>query len=283
MLAEEKPLLRVKDLKVEYITDDGSFTAVNNVSFDIAPGEIFGLAGESGCGKSTIAFAITRLHKPPAIISAGSIHYKDTNLLDLSDGQLRAFRWSKVAMVFQSAMNSLNPVLTLEEQFCDVIMTHTSMTREQAINRALQLMDVVKIPRERLNDYPHQFSGGMRQRLVIAICMVLNAKLIVMDEPTTALDVVVQREILQQIYQLKDEFGFSILFITHDLSLMAQFCDRIAVMYKGKIVEVNEAQLIRQYPRHPYTKKLWSAFPSIHEGRKNYQENSDFIPKVINL
>ncbi|PKF61608.1 sugar ABC transporter ATP-binding protein [Psychromonas sp. psych-6C06] len=279
---QEKPLLQVKDLVVEYVTDDGAFRAVNEVSFDIAPGEVFGLAGESGCGKSTIAFAITRLQKPPAIIPSGEIFYKGTNLLNLSDSELQAYRWTQIAMVFQSAMNSLNPVISIEEQFCDVILAHTNMSRSDAIERAKKLMDVVKIPRERIRDYPHQFSGGMRQRLVIAICLVLNAKLIVMDEPTTALDVVVQREILQQIYQLKDEFGFSILFITHDLSLMAQFCDRIGIMYQGKLVEVNDAQEIRNYPRHPYTKKLWSAFPSIHEGRKNYQANSDFIPKIVN-
>jgi peptide/nickel transport system ATP-binding protein len=279
---ENQPILQVKDLVVEYITDEGVFRAVDEVSFDIAPGEVFGLAGESGCGKSTIAFAITRLQKPPAIIPSGEILYKGVNLINLSDSELQAYRWTKVAMVFQSAMNSLNPIITVEEQFCDVILTHTNMTRSEAIERAKQLMDVVKIPRERIKDYPHQFSGGMRQRLVIAICLVLNAQLIVMDEPTTALDVVVQHEILQQIYQLKDEFGFSILFITHDLSLMAQFCDRIGIMYKGKLVEVNDAQEIRNYPRHPYTKKLWSAFPSIHEGRKHYKPNLYFVPQIVN-
>ncbi|WP_211217151.1 ABC transporter ATP-binding protein [Psychromonas hadalis] len=213
---------------------------------------------------------LLHLQKPPAIIPSGEILYKGVDLLNLSDAELQASRWTKMAMVFQSAMNSLNPVITIEEQFCDVILRHTKMTRTEAIERATQLMEVVKIPRERIRDYPHQFPDGMRQRLVIAIYLVLNAQLIVMDEPTTALDVVVQGEILQQIYQLKDEFGFSIFFITHDLSLMAQFCDRIGIMYKGKLVEVNDAQEIRKYPRHPYTKKLWSAFPSIHERRKHF-------------
>ncbi len=280
---EKIPQLQVKDLEVDYLTSDGSFKAVRGVSFDIAEGEVFGLAGESGCGKSTIAFAVTRLHKPPALITAGQILFNGQDVVRMNEAQLSKFRWTQIAMVFQSAMNSLNPVLRVEEQFCDVIMTHTDMTREQAIDRAMKLLDIVKIPRERLRDYPHQFSGGMRQRLVIAICLALNARLIIMDEPTTALDVVVQREILQQIYQLKEEFGFSILFITHDLSLMTQFCDRIGVMYQGELVEVNKSTEIRNNPQHPYTQKLWSAFPSIHEGRKEYQANTEFEPKVMNL
>lgn len=282
-LPSKRPLLEVKDLEVDYLTSDGAFQAVKKVSFEIAEGEVFGLAGESGCGKSTIAFAVTRLHKPPALISGGEIIFNGVDVVKLTEHQLRDFRWTQIAMVFQSAMNSLNPVLRLEEQFCDVIMTHTKMTRPEAIDRAEKLLDIVKIPRNRLRDYPHQFSGGMRQRLVIAICLALNAKLIVMDEPTTALDVVVQREILQQIYHLKEEFGFSILFITHDLSLMTQFCDRIGVMYQGELVEVNESQQIRHHPQHPYTQKLWSAFPSIHEGRKHYVQPADFTPELIEL
>ncbi|RJG40205.1 ABC transporter ATP-binding protein [Motilimonas pumila] len=280
---DPRPLLEVKNLEVDYLTNDGAFSAVKKVNFHINEGEVFGLAGESGCGKSTIAFAVTRLHKPPALISGGQIIFDGTDVVKLTETQLREFRWTQIAMVFQSAMNSLNPVLRLEEQFCDVIMTHTDMTKEQAIDRAMKLMDIVKIPRERIRDYPHQFSGGMRQRLVIAICLALNAKLIVMDEPTTALDVVVQREILQQIYQLKEEFGFSILFITHDLSLMTQFCDRIGVMYQGELVEVNASQEIRHNPQHPYTQKLWSAFPSIHEGRKHYTKTEGFEEQTITL
>lgn len=262
------PLIQIKELCVDYITDNGDFNAVKSVSFDVGKGEIFGLAGESGCGKSTIAFAINRLHKPPAFISGGSILFQDKDLLRLSDGQLNAIRWSEIAMVFQSAMNSLNPVLPIQEQFADVLRHHKGMTNEQAKDRAEKLLDLVNIPRERLADYPHQFSGGMRQRLVIAIALSLSPKLIVMDEPTTALDVVVQREILQQIYQLKQEFGFSVLFITHDLALMSQLCDRIAIMRHGEIVEVGTSSEIRNNPQHPYTQKLWASFPNIHEERR---------------
>jgi peptide/nickel transport system ATP-binding protein len=262
------PLIQIKELCVDYITDNGDFNAVKSVSFDVGKGEIFGLAGESGCGKSTIAFAINRLHKPPAFISGGSILFQDKDLLRLSDGQLNVIRWSEIAMVFQSAMNSLNPVLPIQEQFADVLRHHKGMTNEQAKDRAEKLLDLVNIPRERLADYPHQFSGGMRQRLVIAIALSLSPKLIIMDEPTTALDVVVQREILQQIYQLKQEFGFSVLFITHDLALMSQLCDRIAIMRYGEIVEVGTSSDIRNNPQHPYTQKLWASFPNIHEERR---------------
>ena len=259
------PLLEVKNLCVDYITDDGDFNAVKSVSFHISKGEIFGLAGESGCGKSTIAFAINRLHKPPAFISGGEILFDGQDLLKLSDSQLNTLRWSEIAMVFQSAMNSLNPVLTIQEQFADVLRHHKGMSDEQAKDRAEKLLDLVNIPRSRLPEYPHQFSGGMRQRLVIAIALALNPKLIIMDEPTTALDVVVQREILQQIHQLREEFGFSILFITHDLALMSQLCDRIAIMRFGQIVEVNDAHEIRNHPQHEYTQTLWSSFPNIHQ------------------
>ncbi|HAS8520862.1 TPA: ABC transporter ATP-binding protein [Vibrio vulnificus] len=259
------PVLQVRNLCVDYITDNGDFNAVKSVSFDIGRGEIFGLAGESGCGKSTIAFAINRLHKPPAFISGGEILFEGRNLLALSDQALSVLRWSEIAMVFQSAMNSLNPVLTIEEQFADVLRHHSGFSNTQAKDRAEKLLDLVNIPRHRLSEYPHQFSGGMRQRLVIAIALSLNPKLIIMDEPTTALDVVVQREILQQIYQLREEFGFSVLFITHDLALMSQLCDRIAIMRHGEIVEVDLSYQIRNHPKHPYTQKLWSSFPNIHD------------------
>ncbi|NVC62597.1 ABC transporter ATP-binding protein [Vibrio sp. 05-20-BW147] len=268
------PVLQVRNLCVDYITDNGDFNAVKSVSFDIGKGEIFGLAGESGCGKSTIAFAINRLHKPPAFISGGEIIFEDRNLLSLSDQALGALRWSEIAMVFQSAMNSLNPVLTIEEQFADVLRHHRGFSDSQAKDRAEKLLDLVNIPRHRLSEYPHQFSGGMRQRLVIAIALSLNPKLIIMDEPTTALDVVVQREILQQIYQLREEFGFSVLFITHDLALMSQLCDRIAIMRHGEIVEVDLSYQVRNHPKHPYTQKLWASFPNIHDVHKTAEQGA---------
>lgn len=254
------PLISIRNLCVDYITDAGDVRACNNVSFDIAPGEVFGLAGESGCGKSTVAFSLMRLHKPPAFITGGEVIFNGEDILQYSDQRMQSFRWSEMSMVFQSAMNALNPVLTMEEQFCDVIMRHTGLTRAQARVRAEGLLEIVDIHPSRLSDYPHQFSGGMRQRLVIAIALALNPKMIIMDEPTTALDVVVQREILQKIYALKEEFGFSILFITHDLSLMVEFSDRIGIMYSGELIEVAPSKQILESPYHPYTKGLGSSF-----------------------
>ncbi|MDB5538273.1 MAG: transporter ATP-binding protein, partial [Devosia sp.] len=178
--------------------------------------------------------------------------------------ELRSFRWREVAMVFQSAMNSLNPVLTIEDQFYDVLNTHTGMSRSAARERAAELLGLVDIPTDRLSAYPHQLSGGMRQRIVIAICLALKPKLIIMDEPTTALDVVVQREILQRIHKLRQELGFSVLFITHDLALMVQVSDRIGIMLEGELVEVNDAQTIYRSPAHDYTRKLWASMPRLH-------------------
>jgi peptide/nickel transport system ATP-binding protein len=258
------PVLSIRNLSIDYVGAEADFHAVRNVSFDIGHGEFFGLAGESGCGKSTIAFAISRLLRPPAIILSGSqILLDGRDVLALDDAALRDLRWREVAMVFQSAMNSLNPVLTIESQFYDVLKTHTGMSRPAARERAAELLALVDIPTDRLSAYPHQLSGGMRQRIVIAICLALSPKLLIMDEPTTALDVVVQREILQRIHKLRQELGFSVLFITHDLALMVQVSDRIGIMLEGELVEVNEAQAIYRSPRHEYTRRLWASIPRL--------------------
>lgn len=260
-----QPVLSIRNLSIDYVGAQTDFRAVKDVSFDIAPGEFFGLAGESGCGKSTIAFAVSRLHRPPALIRAGSqILVNGRDVLGLDDQELRRFRWSEVAMVFQSAMNSLNPVLTIERQFFDVLKTHAGISREQARARAVELLRLVDISPDRLSAYPHQCSGGMRQRIVIAICLALSPKLLIMDEPTTALDVVVQREILLRIDTLRKQLGFSVLFITHDLALMVQVSDRIGIMLEGELVEVNDAQTIYRAPRHEYTRRLWASMPRLH-------------------
>ncbi|WMT86103.1 ABC transporter ATP-binding protein [Pelagibacterium sp. 26DY04] len=257
------PLVSVKGLQVDYLTGKGLFTAVKGVDFEIGQGEVMGLAGESGCGKSTIAFSLMRLHRPPAIISKGSIIVDGEDVLAMPPARLEKWRWSAVSMVFQSAMNSLNPVLTLFEQFRDMLARHTAMTKPEIRARAEELVRLVGIPAARLDDYPHQLSGGMRQRVVLAMALALNPKLIIMDEPTTALDVVVQREILQEIMVLKERFGFSILFITHDLALMSQFADRIAVMLEGRIVEIAPTADVVTNPAHDYTRRLWDAMPRL--------------------
>ena len=257
------PLVQVRGLTVDFITGTGRFTAVKGVDFEIGRGEVMGLAGESGCGKSTIAFSLMRLHRPPALISAGSIIIDGEDVLAMPRKTLARWRWRKVSMVFQSAMNSLNPVLTLFEQFRDVIVRHTGASRAEARARAETLMAMVGIPASRLDDYPHQLSGGMRQRVALAIALALQPDLIVMDEPTTALDVVVQREILQEVIALKERLGFSILFITHDLALMAQFADRISIMLEGRIIETGTVEQIVAAPREDYTRRLWAAMPRV--------------------
>lgn len=257
-------LLEINNLCVDYVSPNGVARAVNNVSISIAPGETLGIAGESGCGKSTLAFAISRLHKAPALISEGEILYKGQDVLKMNDKQLRNFRWNDVSVVFQSAMNSLNPVITIGEQLTDVILAHRKVTYQQAYDRAVELLGVVGIHGDRMSSFPHQLSGGMRQRVVIAIALALEPKLIIMDEPTTALDVVVEREILNELYELKSKFGFSILFISHDLSLMGEIADRIGVMYAGNLIELGDAKNVFGDPQHPYTKGLISSFPTIH-------------------
>ncbi len=259
-----KKLIDVKGLCVDYVTFDGRVRAVDDVSFHINQGEILGLAGESGCGKSTVAFSLMRLHRPPALISEGQILFDGQDVLTMEEEELRSYRWKGASMVFQSAMNCLNPLKTIEYQFWDIFEAHDIVSsREESIEKAKELLNIVDIPSERLFDYPHQFSGGMRQRVVIAMALALNPKLLVMDEPTTALDVVVQREILQKIHELKERFGFSILFITHDLSLMVEFCDRIGIMYSGKLVELAPSKEILQKPNHPYTQGLGNSFPTL--------------------
>lgn len=255
------PLLEVEDLSVEYVTDARTVRAVDRVSFTVGEGEVFGLAGESGCGKSTIANAVLRLLRDPAVIAGGSIRFRGTDVLALDAAQLRAFRWRQVAMVFQSAMNSLNPVLTIGDQIADIYTTHQGISKKDALRRSAELLDLVGIPHDRLRSYPHQLSGGMRQRVVIAMATALRPPLLIMDEPTTAFDVVVQQEIMAQIKDLQRELGFAILFITHDMSLMVELSDRMAVMYAGRFVETASALTIFEQPRHPYTTALMNAFP----------------------
>ncbi len=261
------PLLEIEDLSVEYVTEARTVRAVDRVTFSIAEREVFGLAGESGCGKSTIANAILRLLRDPAVIAGGSIRFAGTDVLALSANELRDFRWRQVAMVFQSAMNSLNPVMTIGDQIADIFTTHEGVSKKTAIVRAGELLDLVGIPRDRLRSYPHQLSGGMRQRVVIAMATALRPPLLIMDEPTTALDVVVQQEIMAQIKELQQELGFAILFITHDISLMVELSDRMAIMYAGRFVETAPAKEIFNAPKHPYTRALMNAFPPMTGAR----------------
>ena len=259
----KEPLLEAKNLNVEYNVSRGKLKAVSDVSFTIHRGEFFGLAGESGCGKSTIAFAIMRLLKGAASVTGGEIVFRGKNILSFADEELRLFRWDKTSMVLQSAMNNLNPVISIGSQLCDAIMAHRSVSAKEAVNRARELLTLVNIDQSRINAFPHELSGGMRQRVVIAMAMALEPELIIFDEPTTALDVVVQYNIIRKIIELKKQMGFSIMFITHDLPLMLEICDRIGIMYAGKMVELSPVQGLKLGARHPYTRGLMRAFPSL--------------------
>jgi len=240
---------------------------VDNVSLAIKPGEVVGLAGESGSGKSTIAHSILRILRPPALITGGQVLFDGQDVLDMKMDELRRFRWRQVSIVFQSAMNALNPVMRVRDQLLDVMRYH-GLSADEANQRARDLFDLVGIDLQRLDAYPHQLSGGMRQRAVIAIALTLNPPLLILDEPTTALDVVVQKDILQQISNLKERLGFSILFITHDLSLLVESSTHIAVMYAGQIVEKAPSRELFDSPRHPYTLGLMNSFPSITGEKK---------------
>jgi peptide/nickel transport system ATP-binding protein len=258
------PLLELRNLSVEYGWGDAAVRAVDGVNLAIAPGEILGLAGESGSGKSTIANAMLQILRPPARIAGGQILFENQDLTAKSREELRKFRWRNVSMVFQSAMNSLNPVMRVGDQFVDMMRAHERISKRHALERAEELLDLVGIDPRRVRAYPHELSGGMRQRVIIAMALALEPELVIMDEPTTALDVVVQREIVQQIRMLQSRIGFAVLFITHDLSLLLEIADRIAIMYAGEIVEEASAEEIHRAPRHPYTVGLMQSFPPLH-------------------
>jgi len=298
-------ILEVKDVSVDYLAANGAVHAVDNVSFTLKRGEIMGLAGESGSGKSTLAYAIARLLRPPAMITGGSILYHrqakngdmalpatseslssngnhkhnktemtagGVELLDIlkfSPAELRAFRWNELSIVFQSAMNALNPVISVGKQMMDVMQVHRpAMNAHARKERAIELLRLVGIAPDRLNSYPHELSGGMRQRAIIAIALTLSPDIIIMDEPTTALDVVVQREILTEIIRLRENFNFSVIFITHDLSLLLELADKVAIMYAGKIIEMSSNEELYHHPRHPYSYGLLHSFPTLHGPRR---------------
>jgi peptide/nickel transport system ATP-binding protein len=275
---EHRPILEIKDLAVDYGYGDDRVHALRGVNLTLHEGEVLGLAGESGCGKSTLVYGATRLLPPPGMISAGEVLYypegdgEPVDLLRQSDKELRAGRWQDIAVVFQGSMNSLNPVHQVGDQLMDAIKAHDPSSRPKARReRAAELLEMVGIDVGRLTSYPHQLSGGMRQRVMIAMALVLEPRVLIMDEPTTALDVVMQRQILEEIQSLRDRLGFSVIFITHDVSLLVEVADRIAIMYAGEIVEEASGSEIYHQPRHPYSYGLLHSFPPLHGPRRELQ------------
>jgi len=264
-------LLCVRNLKTQFRTQDGTVKAVAGVSFDIAKGETLGIVGESGCGKSVTALSIMRLiQDPPGRIVGGEIVFDGQDLLKLKDEQMRRVRGRRIAMIFQDPMTSLNPVLTIARQLTEALELHLKMSRRAAKDRAVELLDMVGIPaaRARIDDYPHQFSGGMRQRVMIAMALSCNPELLIADEPTTALDVTIQAQIIDLIKKLSADFGTAVMFISHNMGVVAGLCDRINVMYAGHIVETAETEELFAHPKHPYTMGLLRSIPRLDEARK---------------
>jgi peptide/nickel transport system ATP-binding protein len=285
----QQPVLEIKNLTVDYGYGPGSVRAVRDVSLTLHKGEVLGLAGESGSGKSTLAYGLTRLLPPPGVVRGGRVIYHPNNgdpydVLSLDDRDLRAFRWAETSIVFQGAMNSLNPVHKVSTQMTDAIRAHDpGLSAEARQARARELLSMVGISEDRLEAYPHQLSGGMRQRVMIAMALALEPQVVIMDEPTTALDVVMQRQILGQLVELRERLGFSVLFITHDLSLLVEFSDRIAIMYGGRIIEEAKSADLYADSLHPYSDGLLHSFPALRGPRRELTGIPGSPPDLRNM
>jgi peptide/nickel transport system ATP-binding protein len=282
-----KKLIQVKNLKTYFYTEAGTVKAVNNVSFDIYEGEVLGIVGESGSGKSVTSLSINRLiPNPPGEIVSGEVLYKEKNLLDLSYDEMRNIRGRDIAMIFQEPMTSLNPVLKIGTQMNEVLIKHENLSDEEATKRSIEMLIAVGIPgpEQRINEYPHQFSGGMRQRVMIAMALQCNPSLLIADEPTTALDVTIQAQILDLMMDLKDKRKeAAILLITHDLAVVAETCDRIIVMYGGEIQEIADVDELFKNPLHPYTKALMKSIPHLDTKTERLYALRGMVPSFIDM
>ena len=280
-------LIEIKKLKTYFYTEAGTVKAVEDVSFDILKGEVLGIVGESGSGKSVTSLSINRLiPTPPGEIVSGEILYNGTNLLDLSYEDMRNYRGNDIAMIFQEPMTSLNPVMKIGKQMNEVLIKHKNLTVEEATKKSIEMLDAVGIPnpKERMNEYPHQFSGGMRQRVMIAMALQCNPALLIADEPTTALDVTIQAQILDLMMSLKDKRSDSaILLITHDLAVVAETCDRVIVMYGGQIQEIASVDELFENPLHPYTKALMASIPDLNKKEKRLKALRGMVPSILDM
>ncbi len=277
-------LLEIKDLSIQYVTRKSVVRAVNGISLSIGERKTLGLVGETGAGKTTTALGIMRLiQTPPGKIAGGEILFDGRDLLKLSDAEMRKIRGNEISMIFQDPMTSLNPIMPVGEQIAEGIQLHQHCTKAEAMVRALEMMEMVGIRAERSNEYPHQYSGGMKQRIVIAMALACNPKLLIADEPTTALDVTIQAQVLDMMNDLKEKFKTSILLITHDLGIVAETCDEVAIMYAGEIIEFGQLEHIFHNPRHPYTLGLFGSIPSLDKDVDRLTPIQGLMPDPANL
>ena len=285
-MAENKKdlILDIKDLVIHYETDDGTVEAVNGLDIQLEYGKTLGLVGETGSGKTTTALSILRLvPDPPGVIKNGSITLDGKDILNLPQKDLESIRGNLVSMIFQDPMTSLNPVLTVGEQIAEVIGLHENISEKEAADKAGQMLEVVGIPKERYGEYPHQFSGGMKQRVVIAMALACNPKLLIADEPTTALDVTIQAQVLETMKELREKFGSAMIMITHDLGIIAEVCDEVSVVYAGQIVEHGTLEDVFERTLHPYTEGLFGSLPNIEEKRHRLQPIPGLMPDPTDL
>jgi peptide/nickel transport system ATP-binding protein len=281
-------VLSVVDLKLEYKSRRGPVKALRGVTFDLYKGETLALIGESGCGKSTLGFALIRLNQGTGHITGGSVTLHDgpnkRDVLALTDREVRRFRWTEMAMVLQSALNAFNPVIRIEDHFVDTARAHGVSNRAEIMKRAARLLTAVQLDADRvLPSYPHELSGGMRQRVLLALGLLMEPKILVLDEPTTALDILTQRTIIELLRKLKEQFNFTMIFISHDLSLAAELADRVATMYAGQIIELTDVYTAFEKPRHPYTLGLTGAVPTLHGGAEDLTSIPGSPPDLIHL
>jgi peptide/nickel transport system ATP-binding protein len=274
-----KNILEIRDLYVRYHTDDGTVNALNGVNLTLRDGETLGLVGETGAGKTTLAKSIMQLiPSPPGRIEKGEILFNGKDLLKVQLSEIRAIRGRQISMIFQDPMSSLNPVMTVGEQIAEVIETHEKLSHSEALKKAVDMLKTVGITSDRANDYPHQFSGGMKQRVVIAIALACNPQVLIADEPTTALDVTIQAQVLEMMGELKNKYNMAMLLITHDLGVVAQMCERVAILYAGEIMEIGNLQHIYKRTAHPYTKGLLGAIPKIHVNERRLNPIDGLMP-----